>query len=91
MAPKSNPKEVIESCLAVLDLIKAKRAPDGVLLDRTKVCFSAYLHTYQLYDLIKLISRSFFLLLPKRNNSVKKLLKKCIFSRLNNFHFNNRS
>lgn len=40
VAPKSNPKEVIESCLAVLDLIKEKRAPDGVLLDRTKISCS---------------------------------------------------
>lgn len=37
-SPKTNEKEVIESCLKIYNLIKTEGAPDGVLLDPTKVC-----------------------------------------------------
>ncbi|CAI9719379.1 Calcium-dependent kinase 4 [Octopus vulgaris] len=36
-SPKTNEAEVIESCLSIYNLIKTKEAPDGVLLDPTKI------------------------------------------------------
>lgn len=43
VAPKTNPKDAIESCLAVINFIKKKRSPGGVLLDRTKIsCKGTY-------------------------------------------------